>query len=165
MLYLREQMPICRIGWRLIRKRFIKYQLLIDIESGGLNLKHGGLSWMWMQQLIANQSRWDLGGLSEMRVITSLLQWGSHGKVILVPRRQKLFTVKEALSWLKIHNLENIRIEIESLVVVQGLQSPLKDSSFDIILYDVKDILRHFCHAKISFVKRCRSRCCSGRRF
>lgn len=62
--------------------------------------------------------------------------------------------MREALSWLKQNNYDNIRIETDSLLVVQGLESVSMFSSFDLLLLDIKDSIGSFARIKIYFDKR-----------
>lgn len=79
-------------------------------------------------------------------------------KGIYTPREAEAFALKEALSWLKSHGFERVQVKTDAMLVVQGLHSELKDSAFDLILHDVKDILGLFSQVNILFVKRSANR-------
>lgn len=53
--------------------------------------------------------------------------------------KEEAMAVRETLSWLKQNNYENILIETDSLLVVQGINSASLFSSFDLLLIDIKD--------------------------
>nr|GMD22618.1 uncharacterized protein LOC109164833 [Ipomoea batatas] len=73
---------------------------------------------------------------------------------IYTPSKAEAMGLREILSWLKNQNLTHFHIEFGSLQVVKGLSSKPFDSSFDLLLLNVKDLLSIFPNAYILFVKR-----------
>lgn len=73
------------------------------------------------------------------------------------PKEAEAMAIREALSWMKTHNMR-VHIETDSLLVVQGLNSMEKVSYFDLLLLDIKDACSHFVDVSISFVKRSANR-------
>lgn len=70
------------------------------------------------------------------------------------PKEAKAVAIREALSWLKNHNVEKVQVEFDALLVVQGMLLDEEESSFDLIIHDVKELLHHLAHSQLSFVKR-----------
>lgn len=83
-------------------------------------------------------------------VVAASIPWKGNFK----PKEAEAFAMKETLSWLKTYNFDQVHIESNAKLVVQGLKSELNDSSFDMILYDINDSIRHFSQVVILFVKR-----------
>lgn len=77
---------------------------------------------------------------------------------VFSPKEAEALAIREALSWSKMHNLDYMQIETDSLLTVQGLSHLEFVSSFDLLLADVKDSLSNFAHCSISFVKRSANR-------
>lgn len=79
-------------------------------------------------------------------------------KGVYSPKEAEAIAVREALSWLKAHNYDKVTVEIDALLVLQGLHTAGNVSYFDLLLLDVKDTLSLFSHVSISFVKRSANR-------
>lgn len=63
-------------------------------------------------------------------------------------------SICEALSQLKAFKMDYIQIEPDALQVIHGLNTTRHNSSFELILLDVKDIINHFSYVFFSFAKR-----------
>nr|GLL40618.1 uncharacterized protein LOC109164833 [Ipomoea trifida] len=74
------------------------------------------------------------------------------------PTEAETMAIRELLSWLKDQSPSQVLIETDALKVVQGLNSCSFDSAFDLLLCDVRDLLRSFSRTFISFVKRSANR-------
>nr|GMC47434.1 uncharacterized protein LOC109164833 [Ipomoea batatas] len=74
------------------------------------------------------------------------------------PTEAETMAIRELLSWLKDQSPSQVLIETDALKVVQGLNSCSFDSAFDLLLCDVRDLLRSFSSTFISFVKRSANR-------
>lgn len=72
---------------------------------------------------------------------------------VLHPKEAKAMAIREALSWLKTREFDFIQIEYDALQVLQCLNTVGLDSSFDLILLDIKDLISCFTHLLISFAK------------
>ncbi|XP_019195631.1 PREDICTED: uncharacterized protein LOC109189292 [Ipomoea nil] len=48
---------------------------------------------------------------------------GEQWKGLFAPREAEAIAIREALSWLKLHNIDNVHVESDSLQVVQSLNS------------------------------------------
>nr|GMD46977.1 uncharacterized protein LOC109155085 [Ipomoea batatas]GMD46978.1 uncharacterized protein LOC109155085 [Ipomoea batatas] len=62
---------------------------------------------------------------------------GLRWRGIYNAKEAEAIAIRESLSWLKSNNFDNINVETDSLLVVQGLKSTLGDSSFHLILADM----------------------------
>lgn len=78
------------------------------------------------------------------------IQWNG----VFSPREAEATAIREALSWIKSLSLDKVYIETDSLQVVNSLNSFLGESSFHVILNDIKNVLCDFSHVFLSFVKR-----------
>nr|GMD06060.1 uncharacterized protein LOC109186215 [Ipomoea batatas] len=79
---------------------------------------------------------------------------GTQWRGVFSPREAEAVAVREALSWLKSHNFDKVQIETDSLQVVQGINACKGDSSFHLILRDIKNLMSSFTHVFLSFTKR-----------
>lgn len=66
--------------------------------------------------------------------------------------------IREALSWLKRHNYNFVQVETDALQIIQSLNKIGDASSFDLVLFDVKDLLCSLMHVAISHVSCTRNR-------
>ncbi|XP_019191714.1 PREDICTED: uncharacterized protein LOC109186242 [Ipomoea nil] len=78
------------------------------------------------------------------------IQWDG----VFSPREAEATAIREALSWIKELNLNKVSVETDSLQVVNSLKSSIGESSFHVILSDIKNVLCDFSHVFLSFVKR-----------
>lgn len=74
------------------------------------------------------------------------------------PKEAEAMAIREALSWLKFHRRESVQIETDALQVVHGLDVENGSSSYDLILLDIKDMLKQLSNVSISFAKRSANR-------
>nr|GLL29396.1 uncharacterized protein LOC109189292 [Ipomoea trifida] len=72
--------------------------------------------------------------------------WGAQWRGNFTPREAKPVAIREALSWLKAHNMDNVQVDSDSLQVVQSLKSSGGMSSFHMIIEDIKYLLHEFCN-------------------
>jgi len=79
---------------------------------------------------------------------------GAQWRGIFTPREAEAVAIREALSWIKSHNMDNVNVETDSLHVVQCLNSKGGVSSFHLIVEDIKHLLHDFCNVFLSFTKR-----------
>ena len=69
-------------------------------------------------------------------------------------------SLREALSWLKNHPFPSVNIELDSLKVVQAVQSPVDDRSlFGNVIEDCKLLLSKISLFKIFFIRRSAKAC------
>ncbi|XP_031106138.1 uncharacterized protein LOC116010768 [Ipomoea triloba] len=73
---------------------------------------------------------------------------------VFSPKEAEAVAIREALSWIKSSRLDHVILETDALTVVQCLNSNLGESSFDLIVLDIKDRLSWFSNVFISFIKR-----------
>lgn len=73
---------------------------------------------------------------------------------LCAPKEAEAMAIREALSWLKNNNYSRVKIESDALTVIQSLKSEIFNSSFDLILLDVKDLLCHLDDVFIAHIKR-----------
>nr|GME05468.1 uncharacterized protein LOC109186242 [Ipomoea batatas] len=73
---------------------------------------------------------------------------------IFTPREAEAVAVREALSWIKTLNFDKVHVETDSLTVVQSLNQECGESSFHLVVKDIKNLLSCFAHVFLSFVKR-----------
>ena len=70
------------------------------------------------------------------------------------PREAKAIGVREALSWLKDHNFNNIIIEMDAKQVFDSIKGPSGSSAFHAIIDDCKTLINEISCVKISFIRR-----------
>nr|GMD41062.1 putative late blight resistance protein homolog R1B-14 [Ipomoea batatas] len=58
------------------------------------------------------------------------------------PKEAEEMTIREALSWIKRHGFTHVQIEPDALQIIQSLKQNCDDSSCDLVLLDIKDLLR-----------------------
>nr|GMD23989.1 uncharacterized protein LOC109191080 [Ipomoea batatas] len=80
------------------------------------------------------------------------------GNGVFTPREAEAMAVREALSWIKDHGYSQVEVETDALQIIQSLKQSVDDSSFDLILLDVKDLLLSFTDVAISHVSRTANR-------
>ncbi|XP_019153457.1 PREDICTED: uncharacterized protein LOC109149921 [Ipomoea nil] len=79
------------------------------------------------------------------------LPWPS----IFIPNEAKAIGEREALTWIKDSHLDNIQVESDYLEHVNGIiHGHNTFSSFDLIIDDIKEIVRGFDNISFLFVKR-----------
>lgn len=74
------------------------------------------------------------------------------------PKESDAMSVREALTWLMAKGLDNVFVETNALLIIPGLKSMPRVSSFHLILLDIKDLLAQFSNTCITFVKRSANR-------
>lgn len=80
---------------------------------------------------------------------------GGHLMHSIDPKIAEAMAFREALSWLKKRGVSNVFIELDSLSVVQAVQSPKQDISyFGSIIDDCSTILKDLGSFMIYFVRR-----------
>uniref|UniRef100_A0A803PV21 Reverse transcriptase n=1 Tax=Cannabis sativa TaxID=3483 RepID=A0A803PV21_CANSA len=74
---------------------------------------------------------------------------------VVTPEIAEVIGVKEALSWIKNHDLSDVEIESDSLVVVQAINGEVQmPSQFGMIVQDCRLMISTLNNVLISFVKR-----------
>lgn len=73
------------------------------------------------------------------------------------PKEVGAMVVRETLLWLKNKSYDKVLVETNSLLVVKALGHEV-DSSFDLLIVDIKDIVKRSNHVNIYFVKRSANR-------
>nr|GLL44697.1 uncharacterized protein LOC109191080 [Ipomoea trifida] len=76
------------------------------------------------------------------------------GRGLFSPKEAEAMAIKEALSWLKSNGINNVQVETDALQVTQGLLQCGENSSFDIIIADINDLLRSLSRVAICYVNR-----------
>ncbi|XP_019197196.1 PREDICTED: uncharacterized protein LOC109191080 [Ipomoea nil] len=76
------------------------------------------------------------------------------GKGVFTPKEAEAMAIREALSWIKREGITHLQIESDALEIIQSLKQNDEDSSCDLILLDIKDLLRSIHHVAISYVSR-----------
>nr|GMD52496.1 uncharacterized protein LOC109191080 [Ipomoea batatas] len=76
------------------------------------------------------------------------------GRGLFSPKEAEAMAIREALSWTKRHGVSKIQVESDALQIVQSLKLSSYDSSFDLVILDIKDMLRSLHHVDISHVSR-----------
>nr|GMD72600.1 uncharacterized protein LOC109192287 [Ipomoea batatas] len=71
-------------------------------------------------------------------------------KGVFNPKEAEAMAIREALSWLKRHNYNFVQVETDALQIIQSLNQIGDASSFDLVLFDVKDLLCSLMHVAIS---------------
>lgn len=67
----------------------------------------------------------------------------------------KAIGIQEALSWLKVSGLQNVQVEIDSLLLASSLKRPSADSPyFQLIIDDYKTLLVDLNSVHVNFVRR-----------
>ncbi|XP_031107832.1 uncharacterized protein LOC116012436 [Ipomoea triloba] len=77
---------------------------------------------------------------------------------LFMPNEAEAMGVKEALKWVKSMNMDNLQVESDCLQVINGINSDLTISSFDLILNDVRKLASCFTNICFLFVKRSANR-------
>lgn len=62
--------------------------------------------------------------------------------------------IKEALKWIKDKGFDRIQVEMDALLVLQGIQTESLITSFDLIVNNVRELAKHFNSVSFMFVKR-----------
>lgn len=70
-----------------------------------------------------------------------------------LPKEAKAIAIRDALTWIKTNQIEWVQAETYALSVVQSLKQVKNVSSYDLILLDIKDIMRQINHVNLLFVK------------
>ncbi|XP_031093123.1 uncharacterized protein LOC115997669 isoform X1 [Ipomoea triloba] len=70
------------------------------------------------------------------------------------PKLAEAISVREALKWLKERNFDNVIVETDALLVIQGLKDSDFNSSFGLILEDIRKLASVFNCISFVFVKR-----------
>ncbi|XP_019167154.1 PREDICTED: uncharacterized protein LOC109162903 [Ipomoea nil] len=73
---------------------------------------------------------------------------------VLTSREAEALAIRDSLIWLRSHTESNILVETDSQQVVQCYNSNLGDSSFHLLLADIKNLMSMFAHSSLVFVKR-----------
>nr|GMC92116.1 uncharacterized protein LOC109155154 [Ipomoea batatas] len=73
---------------------------------------------------------------------------------IFQPREAEAISIREALKWIKVMNVDRVQIETDALLVIQGLNNPKLISSFDLVLEDIRKLANDFQCISFMFVKR-----------
>lgn len=63
-------------------------------------------------------------------------------------------SIREALRWLKEKKIDNILVETDALLVIKGLKVLDLNSSFSLILEDIRKLANDFLCISFSYVKR-----------
>lgn len=79
---------------------------------------------------------------------------GSHWRGYYSSKEAEAVAIRESLSWLKTLNIDKVIIETDSLQVTQGLNSNLGDSSFHVVLSEIKNLMSMFTQSNLVFAKR-----------
>nr|GMD66096.1 uncharacterized protein LOC109154289 [Ipomoea batatas] len=106
-------------------------------------LQIGQTSWV----LISSST--DSKKCNDQKMGESLLKH-SQAKGSSIPREAEAMAIREALSWLKRHNYNFVQVETDALQIIQSLNQIGDASSFDLVLFDVKDLLCSLMHVAIS---------------
>lgn len=77
-----------------------------------------------------------------------------HWRGNFQPKLAEAIGVREALKWLKDMQYDNIQVETDALLVIKGLNNATTDSSFDLVLEDIRLIANDFHNISFAFVKR-----------
>nr|GMC88088.1 uncharacterized protein LOC109154289 [Ipomoea batatas] len=76
------------------------------------------------------------------------------GRGLFTPKEAEAMAIREAFSWTKTHGVSRIQVKLNALQIVQSLKHSDDDSSFDLVILDIKDMLRSLNHVDISHVSR-----------
>ncbi|XP_019157659.1 PREDICTED: uncharacterized protein LOC109154289 [Ipomoea nil] len=77
-----------------------------------------------------------------------------RGKCTFNSKETEAMAVREALTWIKSHGINFVQAKTDALQVVQRLDQTVGDSSFDLILFDIKHFLLSVDQVAISHVSR-----------
>lgn len=77
-----------------------------------------------------------------------------RGGAVFSPKEAEAMAVREALSWLKNRDISQVQVETDSLQIIQSLKLNVEDSSFDLVISDVKDLLCSLSHVTIFHARR-----------
>ncbi|XP_030486875.2 uncharacterized protein LOC115703783 [Cannabis sativa] len=105
--------------------------------------------------LFNDVSRFGMGCLARNHAGQVLEAFTSSEEGIVRPEIVEIIGIKEALSWIRRHNWQNVLLETDSLVCVQAIQSELyMPSEFGLLVNDCRIALSSLSHVAIQFVER-----------
>nr|GMD14271.1 uncharacterized protein LOC109154289 [Ipomoea batatas] len=105
-----------------------------------------------------NQDQGQKGGLDEgpsedgHYPADSSLMENMQATGLFTPREAEAIAIREALTWTKSRGISNIQVESDALQIVHSLKHNVDDSSFDLVILDIKDMLRSLINVDISHV-------------
>ncbi|XP_031130585.1 uncharacterized protein LOC116032236 [Ipomoea triloba] len=115
--------------WTKPQQGFLKLNVDVAIDKQGARMGFGCVV------------RDDLGHFVAAR--------GSHWRGYYSSKEVEAVAIRESLSWLKTLNIDKVIIETDSLQVTQGLNSNLGDSSFHVVLSEIKNLMSMFTQSSL----------------
>ncbi|CAH9087463.1 unnamed protein product, partial [Cuscuta epithymum] len=79
-------------------------------------------------------------------------------KGVCLPKEAEALSMREALSWIKAAGWDQVDVESDALHLVEGVHSASTESSFGLLVNDIKEVATSFSSITFSHVKRSANR-------
>ncbi|CAH9096881.1 unnamed protein product, partial [Cuscuta epithymum] len=79
-------------------------------------------------------------------------------KGVCLPKEAEALSMREALSWIKAAGWDQVDVESDALHLVEGVHSASTESSFGLLVNDIKELATSFSSITFSHVKRSANR-------